>query len=142
MQQDLQQYDLLDLISNRHMQLRKMTEDIWNNTNQLTISNSEWYIISKIYKEKPTIAYITKHVNTSRQATHKNIKSLESKGLVSIHNAIDNKKVKCIQLTSFGEECYETYISIKTTLEEKISATIGAEQLESLKNILKIDWGL
>ncbi|WP_375141622.1 MarR family winged helix-turn-helix transcriptional regulator [Bacillus sp. EB600] len=139
----MQNLDLIDLISERHVQLRSITEKLWNNNSTIYISNSEWFIIARIYEKKqPTISYVSKHVDISRQATHKFIKQLEEKGLVEIKNVENNKKEKCIQLTSLGEECYEKNESLKATLEEKIAAKIGAEQLSTLKEILKADWGL
>jgi DNA-binding MarR family transcriptional regulator len=139
----MQNLDLIDLISERHVQLRSITEKLWNNNSKIYISNSEWFIIARIYEKiQPTISYVSKHVDISRQATHKFIKQLEEKGLVKIKNVENNKKEKCIQLTSLGEECYEKNETLKATLEEKIAAKIGAEQLSFLKEILKLDWEL
>jgi DNA-binding MarR family transcriptional regulator len=73
------------------------TEKLWLN----------WFIMARIYKKKPTISYVTKRVDISRQATHKFIKRLEVKGLVEISSLENNKKDKCIHLTKLGEECYE-----------------------------------
>lgn len=139
---DLQILDLIDLLSERNVLLRKITEKIWNDSSDLSISNSEWYIMARIYKQQPTISYVTKHVDISRQATHKFIKRLEAKGLVEINNVEHNKKDKCIKLTELGEQCFEKNAALKLTLEQKIADQIGNEQLEALKNLLKINWGL
>ncbi|MGY3716304.1 MarR family winged helix-turn-helix transcriptional regulator [Sutcliffiella cohnii] len=134
--------DLVDLISERHGQLRKISEQLWNDNSSIYISNSEWYIMSRVYKKQPTISYVTKHVDISRQATHKFIKSLEAKGLVEVNNLENNKKEKCIKLTSLGEECYEKNEALKANLEKRIAEQIGEEQLAFLKQILKSNWGL
>lgn len=139
---DLQSLDLIDLLSERNVLLRKITEKIWNDSSDLSISNSEWYIMARIYKQQPTISYVTKHADISRQATHKFIKRLEAKGLVEINNVEHNKKDKCIKLTVLGEQCFEKIAALKLTLEQKIADQIGNEQLEALKNLLKINWGL
>jgi DNA-binding MarR family transcriptional regulator len=139
----MQNLDLIDLISERHVQLRSITEKMWNNKSEIYISNSEWFIMARIYEKKqPTIAYVSKNVDISRQATHKFLKLLKEKGLVEIKNVENNKKEKCIQLTPLGEECFEKNESLKATLEEKITNKIGVEQLSFLKEILKADWGL
>lgn len=138
----LQNLDLIDLLSERHILLRKISEKLWNDNSDIYISNSEWFIIARIYQKQPTISYVSKQVDISRQATHKLIKSLESKGLVVVKNVENNKKDKCIRLTAFGEECYEKNESLKATIEKKIAEQIGAEQLILLKDILKADWGL
>jgi DNA-binding MarR family transcriptional regulator len=139
----MQNLDLIDLISERHVQLRSITEKLWNDNSDLYISNSEWFILARIYEKKqPTISYVTKQVDISRQATHKFLKLLKEKGLVEIKNVENNKKEKCIQLTTLGEECYEKNQSLKAALVEKIIGKIGVEQLSLLKGILKADWGL
>ncbi|WP_042463218.1 MarR family winged helix-turn-helix transcriptional regulator [Neobacillus dielmonensis] len=142
MNPEIQHLDVIDLISERHGKLRKLAEDLWNDNSNIYISNSEWYIMSRIYKKQPTIAYVSKNVDISRQATHKFIKSLEAKGLVEISNVENNKKDKRLQLTPFGEECYEKNESLKATIINKIVNQIGAEKLVQLKEILRLDWGV
>lgn len=139
---ELHNLDLIDLLSEHHILLRRISEKLWNDSSDINISNSEWFIIARIYQKQPTISYVSKQVDISRQATHKLIKSLESKGLVVVKNVENNKKDKCIKLTALGEECYEKNESLKATIEKKIADHIGAEQLILLKDILKADWGL
>jgi DNA-binding MarR family transcriptional regulator len=139
---ELQSLDLIDLISERHILLRRICQDSWNNNNDTYISNSEWYIMARIYKKKPTLSYVTKHVDISRQATHKFVKNLESKGLIEITNSTNNNKDKCLQLTPLGEECYEINLSQKAALEQKVAEEIGADKIKILKDILKLDWGV
>ncbi|HEY4549184.1 MAG TPA: MarR family transcriptional regulator [Bacillus sp. (in: firmicutes)] len=142
MNSELHNLDLIDLLSEHHILLRRISEKLWNDSSDINISNSEWFIIARIYQKQPTISYVSKQVDISRQATHKLIKSLESKGLVVVKNVENNKKDKCIKLTALGEECYEKNESLKATIEKKIANHIGAEQLMLLKDILKADWGL
>ncbi|WP_010677257.1 MarR family winged helix-turn-helix transcriptional regulator [Bacillus timonensis] len=142
MNQNLKHLDLLDSLSERHNQLRSLAETLWNETSTIPISNSEWYIMSRIYKKQPTIAYVSKNVDISRQATHKFIKNLRAKGLVNVMNAEHNKKEKCIELTPLGVECYEKNESLKVTIEKQIAEKIGEEQVELLKKVLKMDWGI
>jgi DNA-binding MarR family transcriptional regulator len=136
---ELQNLDLIDLLSERHNLVRRISEQAWNNQSEIHISNSEWYIMARIYKRKPNIAYITKNVEISRQAIHKFINKLSEKGLVEINNVENNKKEKCIQLTAFGEECYEKNEALKAQLENKIAEKIGSEQVQILKDLLKLD---
>ncbi|WP_423801181.1 MarR family winged helix-turn-helix transcriptional regulator [Neobacillus sp. SAB-20_R2A] len=138
----LQNLDLIDLLSERHTLVRRISEKAWNDQSDIYISNSEWYIMARIYKKRPTIAYVTKNVDISRQAIHKFMKNLAAKGLVEISNAENNRKEKCIQLTALGEECYEKNAALKEQFENKIAEKIGAEQLKILKALLKLDWGI
>lgn len=139
---ELQKLNLIDLISERHITTRRISEKAWNDNSEFHISNSEWYIMARIYKKQPTIAYVTKNVDISRQAIHKFIKNLASKGLVEVRNVENNKKEKCIRLTAFGEECYEKNEALKVQLENKVAEKIGPDQMEILKDILKSDWGI
>ncbi|MGK7379617.1 MarR family winged helix-turn-helix transcriptional regulator [Planococcus sp. 1R117A] len=139
---ELQNLDLIDLLSERHSLVRGISERAWNSQSDIYISNSEWYIMARIYKKQPTISYITKNVEISRQAIHKFIKNLEAKGLVEINNVENNKKEKWIQLTAWGEECYEKNEALKAQLEKRIADQIGVEQVQVLKDILKLDWGI
>ncbi len=138
----LENLDFFDLLSERHIQLRSIIEKRWNDSSDISISNSEWFILSKIYQKQPTISYVSKQVNISRQATHKFIKNLEAKGLLKIKNLENNKKDKCVQLTELGEKCYKEYIGLKANLENKIIEKIGYEQFRLLKAIMESDWGL
>ncbi|RKQ13628.1 MarR family transcriptional regulator [Oceanobacillus bengalensis] len=139
---ELENLDLIDVLSERHLELRKITEKLWNDSSDIYLSNSEWFIIARIYKKQPTIAHVSKQVDISRQATHKFIRNLESKGLVEINNMENNKKNKSIRLTKLGEECYEKNELLKANLERKIANKIGPSQLIALKDILKLDWGI
>ncbi|MBD8026270.1 winged helix-turn-helix transcriptional regulator [Ureibacillus sp. Re31] len=135
-----EQLDLFELISECYSSIRKKIEEKWSEISDITISNSEWYIMMKIYKKQPTISSVTKNVRISRQATHKFIKKLESKGLVEILPG-NNNRDKCIQLTNIGELCVEKYIVLKKDLEMKIQEKIGNEKYTIIKEILQSEWG-
>ncbi|MBM6997958.1 winged helix DNA-binding protein [Paenibacillus sp. DXFW5] len=138
---EFEELNLIDLISERHVQLRSICEQLWNDRHDIYISNSEWFIMARIYKRNPTISQVTRQVDISRQATHKFIKSLESKGWVEITKAQNNKKEKCLKLTSLGESSYEKNALIKASLEQKIMDALGADQVALLKQLLQADWG-
>ncbi len=137
---ELQNLNLIDLLSERHISTRRISEQAWNKESEIRISNSEWTIMAHIYKQQPTIASVTKNVDISRQAIHKFIKNLAAKGLVQVQNVQNNKKEKCIRLTALGETCYEKNEVLKSQLEHEIAEKIGADQLKMLKDILKADW--
>lgn len=138
---NVQQLNLIDLLHERHRMIRETVEKRWNEKNDIHISSSEWYILTKIYKQRPTISYITKNVDITRQAIHKVIKNLSEKGLVAVQQMENNKKEKCIELTAYGEKCYETNVALKAKIEDEIEEKLGAEQVTMLKNLLRLDWG-
>ena len=142
MKVELQHLDVIDLLSERHVILHRLAENKWNENNDIYISNSEWYILARIYKKQPTISDVTKSVDFSRQATHKFIKGLQAKGLVEVSNVEHSKKHKAIRMTKFGEDCYEKNEHIKAEIEQQLINAIGEEQVTNLKNILKLDWGM
>ncbi|MBR7554998.1 MarR family winged helix-turn-helix transcriptional regulator [Allobacillus sp. GCM10007491] len=140
---NLHQLDLLDLISERYLKLRKISEAQWNRHHELPISKSEWFILLRIYQEKETtVSFISKSVDITRQATHKFIKQLQEKGLVEVGEQENNRKEKRIQLTAFGKECYEKNEQLQANLEKEIAEHIGQKRLEQLKDILKMNWGI
>lgn len=142
MEYPLDTLGIVNLISERQVVLQQMANHTWEEYSDIKISNSEWYIMARIYGQKTTISMVTKNVTITRQATHKNIKSLEAKGLVEISNAEHNKRDKCIQLTKLGEQCFKKYEEIKDQIEKKVAQNIGAERLSLLKDILKLNWGI
>jgi len=140
---DLESLDLIDLISERHQELRKLSEALWNKSSDISISNSEWFILARVYQKEATkISDVTKQVDITRQATHKFIKQLREKGLVVAKQFEDNKKEKSIELTELGKECYEKNEALKAELENHILNQIGVDQVNQLKEMLRLDWGL
>jgi len=139
---ELQNRDVIDLLSERHELLRRLAEEKWNEQNDIYISNSEWYILGIIYKKQLTISDVAKNVKFSRQATHKIIKSLEVKGLVTVMSVEHSKKHKAIRMTEFGEDCFEKNQLCKAEIEKQLVDTIGEDQVSRLKNILNLNWDM
>ncbi|MFJ8088457.1 MarR family winged helix-turn-helix transcriptional regulator [Lysinibacillus sp. NPDC095746] len=142
MKEELQNRDVIDLLSERHELLRRLAEEKWNEQNDIYISNSEWYILGIIYKKQLTISDVAKNVKFSRQATHKIIKSLEVKGLVTVMSVEHSKKHKAIRMTEFGEDCFEKNQLCKAEIEKQLVNTIGEDQVNRLKNILNLNWDM
>lgn len=132
----------MDLIDERNQQLKSLAMKEWNRKNNIHISNSEWYIMGLIYQSNPTISYVTKNIDITRQAVHKFARNLKSKGLVEINNCNHNNRDKCIKLTSFGIECHEKNQALKRNLEKKLAQEIGYDKLNNLKEILISNWNL
>ncbi|WP_427108549.1 MarR family winged helix-turn-helix transcriptional regulator [Lysinibacillus xylanilyticus] len=142
MKDELQNRDVIDLLSERHELLRRLAEEKWHKHNDIYISNSEWYILGIVYKKQLTISDVAKNVKFSRQATHKIIKSLEVKGLVTVMGVEHSKKHKAIRMTEFGEECFEKNQYCKAEIEKQLVNTIGEDQVIRLKKILKLNWNM
>lgn len=132
---------LVDLLSQRHHMVQKSFENEWNDKSNITITNSEWNVMARIYNLRLPVSKVTRSVTISRQAIHKLIKNLSKKGLIEIYKMENNKKERWIMLTDFGKECYEEHIALKLRLEEKITKELGADKVKTLKDILQLDWG-
>lgn len=129
-------------MSERYEILRRLAEEKWNNNNELYISNSEWFILGKIYNSQLTISDVAKDVEISRQAIHKIVKSLEAKGLVEVSSVEHSKKHKAIRMTEFGQICYEKNAHYKGEIEQQLIHTLGEIEVTKLKDILTLDWGI
>lgn len=140
MDRELMNTELIDLINDKHIMLKNVYEQKWNKYCNITITNSEWVILSLIYGKQPTISEISQQVHISRQATHKCIKILNSKGLIVINNVENNNKNKCLKLTTLGEKYYMENELIKKNIEDDITSKIGDENLALLKDLLKKEW--
>ncbi len=126
-----------DLFNECHLQINNIKERLWNEMSDIYISNSEWFIMRIIYKNTSRMSYVSKQINISRQATHKFIKNLESKGLLKISNLQNNKKDKCVQLTKLGEQCVDQYDVLMSKLDNEIVKKYGHNQFELLNKFLK-----
>ena len=131
---------LIDLLSDRHHLMRDTLDNRWNELHDIQISTSEWYIIGKIYNKNATITQIAKEANLTRQAVHKHVKNLSSKGIVETNELKSNKKGKLICLSRLGIDYYERYEQLKVSLENAIAKSLNEEQLQLLKDLLREDW--
>ena len=140
--QQLHELDFIDLLSERHAQLRQLTETAANVDQQSKISSSEWYIISIIGAETYTLSELTALVKLTRQAIHKTVKQLEQKELVVLKAVTGNKKEKCVNLTTLGRDLWQRNQAYQQELEQHIKTKIGVAQFEQLKALLQTDWDL
>ena len=81
-------------------------------------------------------------MNLSRQAIHKVVNKLQDKEIAVIKDVEGNKKEKSVQLTKYGEKCYEQYLKINQQLESHIEKQLGTENMKTLKKLLSEDWNL
>lgn len=140
MNNQLENLDLINLFSAKYYKLKKLNEQMWSSSYNISITSSEWFILSLIYGKQPTISEITLQVNTSRQATHKSIQALKSKGLIIINNVANNNRNKCLELTPLGSKFFLENKRLKEDIEKTIITNIGVENVLQLKNLLKLDW--
>lgn len=128
--------NLVDLISERHKELRNKVRTRWKENGGEDISNTETYILSLVENKDITMAEIARIIGISRQGVHKSVKNLVEKGYLEIQSMDNSQRAKTVQLTEKGRECCNSMDKIKAEIEDEIRENIGAERIQLLKDIL------
>lgn len=139
MKEELKNLNLIDLISEKHIVLRKEVEERWaeNMTNE--ISHTEAMLLAKLHMGRISLAEVARQANISRQAMSKCAKGLESKGYLSFE-AEGESKGKYAKLTAKGEDYCKKSEALKQSIEKEITEKIGEQAIEALKELLKRSW--
>lgn len=136
MEKQFDNFDLIDLINSKYYKIKKINEEVLNTSYHITITNSEWSVIYLIYGKQPTISEIAQQVDITRQATHKCIKALNLKGIITINNVENSNKKKCLMLTPLGEKLFLESKLLKESMEQDLAARIGSDSVTLLKSLL------
>jgi len=137
MDEYLKTLNLIDLISEKHKELRKRVRDNWNNSN---LCDNKLHLISMLKIKKMTISESAKKMNLSRQAIHKFSKSLAEEGFIRIEDNETNNKEKFMALTEKGNGLYNELLGIKLELESQIVENIGEDNMKFLRTLLQKNW--
>lgn len=129
---------IIDLISEKHIVLRREFEDRWNENQEEEISHTEAFLLGKLSRGRISIAEAARIANISRQAMFKCAKKLEERGY--IESAIDKNSSKYLKLTSKGEDYFYKSEKIKQEIENEISECIGEDKFKELKKVLIDKW--
>lgn len=130
--------NIIDLISEKHIILRRNVEERWKICKEEEISHTEALLLAKIKMEKISIAEVARQANISRQAMFKCAKKLEARGYLKfVKNERNNKYT---ELTEKGKNYCEKSKELKEKIEKEISIILGKDNLEMLKNLLVKDW--
>lgn len=140
--EDMKETDLISLISEKQRAIRRTCQSMWEGTNEIHISDTEWAVLFLSLESMVTISEAAKNLGISRQASHKVARSMEEKGLVTIHESEIYKNRKYIIPSDLGKKYAEEQTRMKNSLVQKIEQTVGAENARNLKEILAMDWGL
>ena len=80
MDKNLENLNIIDLVSEKHITLRRVVEEQWAANEEEEISHTEALLLAKLYMGKISLAEVARHANISRQAMYKCAKKLEEKG--------------------------------------------------------------
>ena len=137
---DLQNLNIIDLISEKHAKLRKMVIDDWVKMGEERVSDTESYMLALIEKNEFTVAQIARIIGISRQGAQKCAKGLIERGYIIIENQDLHTRDKVLSLTDKGMRfCKETLI-LKEKFEDEIINSIGEDNFKILKNCLAKEW--
>lgn len=136
MEKEVDNLNLIDLLNSKYYKFKKINQELYNSSNHISITNSEWSIIYLIRGKQPTISEIAQQVNITRQATHKCIKALNSKGILTVNNVVNNNKKKCLKLTPLGEQLYLENNLLKESIVRDLAAQIGVDNINLLISLL------
>lgn len=137
MEKEAASYNLIDLLNAKYYKFKNMNEELCSRSFNIAITNSEWYVIYLIHGKQPTISEIAQQVKITRQATHKCIKALNSKGIITINNVVNNNKKKCLRLTPLGEQLYLDNSLLKESIVRDLASQIGLDNINLLISLLK-----
>lgn len=87
--------NLIDLISEKHANLRKMVRDEWANKGEEYISDTESYMLALLERQKMTVSQLARQIDISRQGAHKCAKGLLERGYLEISAEDGIFEIRC-----------------------------------------------
>lgn len=138
MESKLEGLTVIDLISEKHISLRRKVEERWAQEEEEVITHTEAMLLAKLSRERVSLAEVARQANISRQAMFKCAKKLEEKGYLCFIN--DEVNGKYTKLTKQGEEYCKKSKELKESVEQEIAETIGPDVLERIKELLQKKW--
>lgn len=130
--------NIIDLISEKHIILRRDVEERWAECEEEDISHTEALLLAKVNMGKISIAEVARQANISRQAMFKCAKKLEMRGYLKF--VISESNNKYTELTDKGKDYCKKSTKLKEQIEREIANVIGKAELEVLKDLLSKDW--
>ena len=91
-------------------------------------------------KGPTSVSELARRLAISRQSLHQTVMVACERGLVELAAAPDNQRVRLIRFTAAGKRMSRTVIAVDRSLERELANRIGAECVQSLKEILAMPW--
>lgn len=130
--------NLIDLISEKHISLRREVEERWSKSGDEEITHTEAMLLAKINMGKISIAEVARQANISRQAMHKCAKKLEEKGYLEFIASESNQTYT--SLTEKGSLYCKKSNDLKEKIEQEIAENLGEENIKLIKKLLEGQW--
>lgn len=130
--------NIIDLISEKHIALRREVEERWGKSGEEEINHTEAMLLAKINMGKISLAEVARQANISRQAMHKCAKKLEDRGYLRFISNENNQTYTT--LTEKGILYCKKSNELKEKVEKEIEDILGKENLKIIKNMLEKKW--
>lgn len=130
--------NIIDLISEKHIALRREVEERWSKSGEEDITHTEAMLLAKIYMGRISLAEVARQANISRQAMHKCAKKLEDKGYLEFISNENNQTYT--KLTEKGILYCKKSNELKEKIEYEIAEIIGDKNIKILKSMLEKQW--
>ncbi|MFM9327072.1 MarR family winged helix-turn-helix transcriptional regulator [Paenibacillus mesotrionivorans] len=128
---------LIDLISEKHMELRKKLHE----ASGQPVNKSEAHILAVLEANGVlSISQIGRLIGMTRQGVHKYMLGLQTAGLVAPATADGNARDRRVELTPHGRETVRLLEETKQRLEEEITRRLGKAEMERLLELLRGKW--
>ena len=134
----IKKLNIIDLISEKHITLRREVEERWSESGEEDITHTEAMLLAKINMGKISLAEVARQANVSRQAMHKCAKKLEEKGYLEFIASESNQTYTC--LTEKGVLYCKKSNELKDIIEEEITQKLGEENMKLIKKLLECKW--
>ena len=134
----IKKLNIIDLISEKHITLRREVEERWSKSGEEDITHTEAMLLAKINMGKISLAEVARQANVSRQAMHKCAKKLEEKGYLEFIASESNQTYTC--LTEKGVLYCKKSNELKDIIEEEITQKLGEENMKLIKKLQECEW--
>lgn len=134
----IKKLNIIDLISEKHITLRREVEERWSESGEEDITHTEAMLLAKINMGKISLAEVARQANVSRQAMHKCAKKLEEKGYLEFIASESNQTYT--SLTEKGVLYCKKSNELKDIIEEEITQKLGEENMKLIKKLLECEW--
>ncbi|MNW31254.1 MarR family protein [compost metagenome] len=129
--------NLIDLISEKHLALRKAVGELDGNR----LNKTETHILSILERQEPmSISEIGRRIHISRQGTHKSIQGLLAQNMITTTDTKENQRDRNVTITQKGRDYNRQLLEMKLELEQQIVLRLGEEKIAAIKSILNEEW--
>ncbi len=134
-----QQLGVIDLISEKHKQLRYSIQNSINQGLENHFSEMDIYLITLIHFSPMSISEAARNMGITRQGAHKHAKRLIELEYLQAESC-QNRRDKELRLTPKGLTLHSDIMQIKSSYEGQIVQALGQENFTTLMRFLQMPW--